>query len=115
MLACLSHVSLFGRALIFIPRVRSKTHLCFSVVYLSAVRLLEQNFNGRRLAHLLLKYPQNVTNMWPYLRQRELEVKNRMYAYKESFLAKYFRDSDPIAERLRTSPDNEKQMIVAVR
>jgi hypothetical protein len=99
----------------FVSRIFLRAHLHFYEVYLSALRLLEQNFNGRRLAHLMLKYPQNTTNMWPYLRQRELEVKIRMQLYKESFLAKYFEGFDPISERLRTSPDNEKQMIVAIR
>ena len=92
-----------------------QAHLHFYKVYLSAFCLLEHNFNGCRLARLMLKYPQNTTNMWPYLRQRELEVQNRVQVYKESFLAKYFEDFDPISERLRTSPDNDKQMIVAIR
>jgi hypothetical protein len=80
------------------------------LVYLSATRILEQKFNGRRLAHLTLKYPHTMINMWPYLLQRELEAKTRLHAYNQSFLAKYFQDFDPISERLRISPDNEKQI-----
>lgn len=85
------------------------------LVFLSAVRVLKQNYNGHRLARFMLKYPQNTTNLWPYLRQRELEVKTRIQAYNESFLAAYFNGLHPISEGLRTSPDHEHQLVVAVR
>jgi hypothetical protein len=93
----------------------SKAHPRLAVVYLSAITLLKRNFDGRRLAYMTSKYPQNMTNMWPYLRQRELEVNARIHAYNESFLAKYFKGFCPISERLRTGPDNEKQVVVAIR
>jgi hypothetical protein len=98
------------------PYFLSTAYLCFDIVYLSAVRLLEQNFSGRRQAHLMLRYPQTMTNMWPYLRLRELERKTRIYAYKESFLAaQYFKGFNPISEHLYACPDNDKQLVVAIR
>lgn len=84
-------------------------------MYLSATRLLEQHYHGRRLTHVLLKYPKNMTNMWPYLRQREREVETRMQVYAASFVAKHFKGLIPVDEHLLTSPDNEKQIVIATR
>lgn len=84
-------------------------------VYLSAVQRLALNFGGRRLAVFIQEYPQNRTNMWPYLRFRELELSSRKARYEQSFLARYFTSSNPISAHLWTSPDHERQITVAVR
>jgi hypothetical protein len=59
----------------------------------------------------------NRTNLWPYLRQRRAEVAARREAYSLSFLAKFFHGLEPISisARLWTSPDNEKQVVLALR
>jgi hypothetical protein len=57
-----------------------------------------------------------MTNFWPYLRQREQEVLERKNAVMNSFLQQAFRGpSELISERLWSSPDNEKQVTVAMR
>ena len=56
-----------------------------------------------------------MTNMWPYLHRREHELLFRKQKYHESFLAKVFKHTSPISERLWSSPDHEKQITVAVR
>ena len=57
-----------------------------------------------------------MTNFWPYLRQREQEVLERKNAVMSSFLQPAFRGpSALISERLWSSPDNEKQVTLALR
>ncbi|KAF9468607.1 hypothetical protein BDZ94DRAFT_1245823 [Collybia nuda] len=56
-----------------------------------------------------------MTNMWPYLRQRETELFMRMQIYRESFLNQALKGHDRISVRLWTSPDNAKQITVAIR
>jgi hypothetical protein len=57
-----------------------------------------------------------MTNFWPYLRQREQEVLERKNAVMNSLLQPAFRGpSGPISERLWSSPDNEKQVTLALR
>jgi hypothetical protein len=57
-----------------------------------------------------------MTNFWPYLRQREQEVLERKNAVMSSFLQPAFRGSSGlISERLWSSPDNEKQVTLALR
>ncbi|OBZ68978.1 hypothetical protein A0H81_11080 [Grifola frondosa] len=59
-----------------------------------------------------------MTNMWPYLRLREAEALHWRQVYEESFLANFFRVTslpNPIANHLWTSPDDERQIIIALR
>ncbi|KAF7985537.1 hypothetical protein HWV62_3777 [Athelia sp. TMB] len=84
-------------------------------VYLSAIRLLEKKFYGRRLARMLLKHSQHTTNMWPYLRGRSEELEVIMRAYTQTFLPRCLEFSLPISQHLRTNPENEKQMVIATR
>jgi hypothetical protein len=84
-------------------------------VYLSAGYILTQRFSGHRLTRLIQDYPLNRTNMWPYLRLRQVEFISRTQAYQNSFLGKYLKNHNSISERLWTSPDNERQVVVALR
>lgn len=57
-----------------------------------------------------------MTNFWPYLRQRKEEVLQRKNAVMSSFLQSAFRGpSELVSERLWSSPENEKQVTVALR
>lgn len=59
-----------------------------------------------------------MTNMWPYLRFREEEALRRHERYNKSFVAKYYRGRglpNPISSGLWGSPDNERQIAMAVR
>ena len=59
-----------------------------------------------------------MTSMWPYLRLRETEIAKRRRLYEGSFIARFFRKVvllNPIATRVRASPDNPKQLSVAVK
>ena len=87
----------------------------YAPVFLSAAWILESKFSGRRWSQLTLKYAPNVTNFWPYLRLRELEVESRMRHFENSFLGRYFKDLRPIERRLWNSQDNENQLTVAIR
>ncbi|KAF7346173.1 hypothetical protein MSAN_01844100 [Mycena sanguinolenta] len=89
--------------------------------YLSAVDRLKREFTGQRLKLMLEKYPQATTNMWPYLRQRRQEVSTRKQEYRTSFLSRAItltsgsESGNPISERLWTSPDHERQIVIALR
>ncbi|KAJ7784704.1 hypothetical protein B0H16DRAFT_1402773 [Mycena metata] len=90
-----------------------------NAVYLSAFHRLNRNFAGKRLTAVLKEYPraQTMTNMWPYLKQRTEEVSARKREYSSSFLGRLFpRDSSgTISEQLWTSPDHERQIVIALR
>lgn len=60
-------------------------------------------------------YSLSMTNMWPYLRIRQQEVSLRKNVYLRSFMGKFLKDRNPISERLWMSPDNERQVVVALR
>ncbi|KAL1950765.1 hypothetical protein VTO73DRAFT_5889 [Trametes versicolor] len=88
-------------------------------VYLSASSVLAKDYRGRRLQDDVLKrYSQAMTNMWPYLRVRKAEVVARRRIYEASFvprLLERYGPADPISTHLWASPDNPKQIVVAVR
>ncbi|KAI9465027.1 hypothetical protein BJY52DRAFT_1209866 [Lactarius psammicola] len=87
-------------------------------VYSSAYYILCKDFSGKRLSIILQQYgPSSLRmNFWPYLRQREQEVLERKNAVMSSFLFPAFRGpGDLISARLWASPDNEKQLTVALR
>ncbi|SJL07371.1 uncharacterized protein ARMOST_10718 [Armillaria ostoyae] len=85
-------------------------------VYLSASQRILRDFPGRRFALLLETYPQNMTNMWPYLRLRKQEVAQRRGMYEASFLSRVFEQNKAIiSPRVWTSPDHEHQAMMAVR
>ena len=57
-----------------------------------------------------------MTNFWPYFLQREREVSERKNAVIGSFLRPAFQGPvDIISARLWSSPENEKQLTVALR
>lgn len=56
-----------------------------------------------------------MTNMWPYLRQRQRELAERAAKFRSSFLSTVFEGRDVIAPRLWTNPDHEKQVTIALR
>ncbi|KAI0700037.1 hypothetical protein C8T65DRAFT_728852 [Cerioporus squamosus] len=88
-------------------------------VYLSASCILTGKYHGHRLQDdVLRKHSQAMTNMWPYLRARELEVVERRRAYESTFFARFFqkcRLANPVSSRLWASPDSPRQLLVAVR
>ncbi|KAJ7459732.1 hypothetical protein FB451DRAFT_1045665 [Mycena latifolia] len=86
-------------------------------VYLSAFYRLSRNFAGKRLSAMLAKHPQAMTNMWPYLEQRTQELSTRKQIYASSFLGRLFPSGagNPISEHLWTSPDHERQIVIAIR
>jgi hypothetical protein len=88
-----------------------------SIVYSSSYHKLSRYFSGRRLS-LVLQQCGSVLmiNFWPYLQQREQEVSERKNARMDSFLQSVFRGpSDLISSRIWSSPENEKQLTVALR
>ncbi|KAH8989086.1 hypothetical protein EDB92DRAFT_1869515 [Lactarius akahatsu] len=87
-------------------------------VYSSAYYLLCKDFSGQRLFLVLQQYGPSslMMNFWPYLRQREHEILERKNAVMRSFLLPAFRGPGVlISARLWASPDNEKQLTVALR
>ncbi|KAF8208798.1 hypothetical protein K438DRAFT_1667040 [Mycena galopus ATCC 62051] len=86
-------------------------------VYLSAANSLSRDFAGKRLSLVLANYSQTTPNMWPYLQQRQQELFSRKDAYRSSFLGRVFPGGtkSPISERLWTSPDHERQIVIALR
>lgn len=91
--------------------------LRFATVYLSAIHILSSNYAGRRLDAILKQHPRNMTNFWPYLRFRMAEVSERRHVFKRSFLGQYTESLgyDPLSKHLWTSPNDEKQVGVAIR
>ncbi|KAF5389222.1 hypothetical protein D9757_003490 [Collybiopsis confluens] len=84
-------------------------------IYLSASARLARNFAGDRLKRILHRLQVNMIDMWPYLLQREGETKYRRRIFEESFLGRVFSGRTVIAPRLWTSPDNYKQVVIAIR
>ncbi|KAF9077602.1 hypothetical protein BDP27DRAFT_1311333 [Rhodocollybia butyracea] len=84
-------------------------------IYLSASTRLARNFAGYRLNRILYRLPANTIDMWPYLLQREGEKKYRKRVFEESFLGRAFKGKTAIAPQLWTSPDNDKQITIAIR
>ncbi|KAG5637365.1 hypothetical protein H0H81_004830 [Sphagnurus paluster] len=84
-----------------------------ALIYVSAVQRLKRMFPGRRLNIMLKRYPQNSTNMWPYLRQRLDECIACRRALRYPFLTKVIDAKAMISERLWINPDNFKQVTVA--
>jgi hypothetical protein len=86
-------------------------------VYSSAYYKLSRDFSGRRLSLVLQQCSSPLmTNFWPYLRQREQEVLKRKNTVMGSFLESAFRGpNELVSERLWSSPENEKQVTVALR
>ncbi|KAG1836361.1 hypothetical protein DFJ58DRAFT_865181, partial [Suillus subalutaceus] len=85
-------------------------------VYLSAAHILTQKYHGRRLNQIMKRHPQNTTNMWPYLRQRQNEMVFWKHAFRNSWVGRYHSSLgiDPLSARLWTSADDEKQVVVAL-
>ena len=89
-----------------------------STVYSSAYYKLCKDFSGGRLSIVLQQYGSASLkmNFWPYLLQREQEILERKDVVMNSFLLPAFRGpGDLISVRLWASPDNEKQLTVALR
>ncbi|KAJ3815312.1 hypothetical protein F5876DRAFT_30832 [Lentinula aff. lateritia] len=84
-------------------------------IYLSASTRLARNFSGYRLNRIMHRLPVNMMNMWPYLLQRQGEEKFRRRVFEESFLGRVFSGTSVIAPRLWASPDNDKQIVIAIR
>lgn len=86
-------------------------------MYLSAAHLVNRDFRGRRLLEDTKQYSQDMINFWPYLRFRHDEVTKRRRIYAQSFLPALRADKKiaGISERLWGSPDNEKQLAIALR
>lgn len=94
------------------------TWLIAYIVYLSASHILRQRHTGLRLSQDIAQYSQAMTNMWPYLRVRENEAAERRRAYEASFLGTFMRTRglpEPIAARLWSSPDDHRQIGMALR
>ncbi|KAJ7758529.1 hypothetical protein DFH07DRAFT_741558 [Mycena maculata] len=86
-------------------------------MYLSAFHRLTRYFAGERLSAVLKKHSETMTDMWPYLEQRTQELCGRKRQYSSSFLGRVFPpgSSSAISDRLWTSPDHERQTVVALR
>ncbi|TFY75872.1 hypothetical protein EWM64_g8140 [Hericium alpestre] len=84
-------------------------------VYLSAGERLSQDFSGRRSALMRMQYSSVQVNMWPYLRYREQETEQWKHFFEATFLGQFYRGFAPIASRLWSSPDHERQLTIAVR
>ena len=88
-----------------------------TLVYLSAIPIMNRVFGTRRLALLSGKHNMNMsmTNFWPYLKQLRHELVERQMFYARSFLSRFFGEHIPIADRIWGCPDNDKQLTVALR
>ncbi|TFY61292.1 hypothetical protein EVJ58_g4607 [Rhodofomes roseus] len=87
-------------------------------VYLSAFHVLKRQHDGRRFSQDVSQYSQAMTNMWPYLRLRVIEALQRRRIYEATFLAKFIYSRglpNPIADRLWSSPDDHKQIGIALK
>jgi hypothetical protein len=97
--------------------MNSSAYTYISTVYSSAYYKLSEDFSGRRLSLVLERSGSaSMINFWPYLRQREQEASERKNAVMSSFLRSLFQGpTDIISPRVWASPENEKQLIVALR
>ncbi|KAF8335438.1 uncharacterized protein EI90DRAFT_3287941 [Cantharellus anzutake] len=87
-------------------------------VYLSALSILQHRYAGDRLEEYLKPFRTSLSqlNLWPYLRYRQAEQASRRKAFNESFLGNQFLAGHlPIDCRLWCSPNNERQIVVAIR
>ncbi|KAJ4482205.1 hypothetical protein J3R30DRAFT_3457761 [Lentinula aciculospora] len=84
-------------------------------IYLSASTRLASKFAGYRLNRIMHRIPASMMNMWPYLLQREGEKNFRRRVFEESFLGRVFKGRRTIAPQLWASPDNDKQIVIAIR
>ncbi|KAJ3769615.1 hypothetical protein FB446DRAFT_672222 [Lentinula raphanica] len=83
--------------------------------YLSASTRLARQFAGYRLNRIMHRLPATMINMWPYLLQREGEERFRRRVFDDSFLGRVFKGRRLISPQLWTSPDNDKQIVIAIR
>ncbi|KAG9101239.1 hypothetical protein FRC06_003247 [Ceratobasidium sp. 370] len=92
-------------------------------VYLSATHTLMRDFPGSRLnaVQANIKEPR-MTSMWAYLRARQKEVDTRRKTFEQTWLGRCIQREDisicnhnPINARMWTSPDDERQIVVALR
>lgn len=85
-----------------------------SPVYVSAQILLISNFNGSRTEMVMSQAKDGVTNFWPFLKERQKELKILRDQWKTGFLRKVLPD-DPLSARLWTNPDDLSQVQIAMR
>ncbi|KIL67864.1 hypothetical protein M378DRAFT_984157 [Amanita muscaria Koide BX008] len=83
--------------------------------HLSAYHRLRREFPGQRTETQMKRSNANMTNVWPYLLQRQQELSTRKRIYMESFLSKAVGEWFTLTEHLWTSPDDPKQATVAIR
>ncbi|KAF5369567.1 hypothetical protein D9758_002578 [Tetrapyrgos nigripes] len=85
--------------------------------FVSAGTRISRDFAGKRLESVIAEYPPHIYNFWPYLQQRQKELTERHERYIQSFLGKFFSRENPhiVSQRLWTSPDNERQVVIALR
>lgn len=83
--------------------------------HLSAYHRLRREFPGQRTETQMKRSNANMTNVWPYLLQRQQELSTRKRIYRESFLSKAVGEWFTLTEHLWTSPDDPKQATVAIR
>ncbi|KAF8630847.1 hypothetical protein AX17_005206 [Amanita inopinata Kibby_2008] len=84
-------------------------------VYLAAYQRLKRDFPGRRTEATFAKYNINMTNMWPYLVQRQQEVSLWKEIYNKSFLHRAVGNWYVLADRLWSNPDHQNQVTIAYR
>ncbi|KAF9481156.1 hypothetical protein BDN70DRAFT_975720 [Pholiota conissans] len=89
--------------------------IVFELPYFAAYQQLLRTFPGARLRNVLSAYPSNVTNFWPYFSYRIDEVVERKSIYEASFLGRTVKGIYTISDNLWTSPDDPKQITIAVR
>lgn len=98
--------------------MRPKSDTRLLSVHISAQNRLSQYFPGRRSTIAMQDYKLPTTDMWPYLRWREEEVRTRRETFEKSFLGLYLNKKGlgiPISEKLWASLDDERQVVIAIR
>ncbi|KAF9565715.1 hypothetical protein CPC08DRAFT_629338 [Agrocybe pediades] len=83
--------------------------------YAAAVHQLQRKYPGSRSNDVLSQYAHQTTNFWPYLNLRNEEAHKRRLVYEASFLHRAMQGICTIDDSLWSSPDNEKQITIAVR
>ncbi|CAK5269788.1 unnamed protein product, partial [Mycena citricolor] len=111
-------VSQYAILISFVPREDLQNCTLVSrmfryAVYLSAYHRLCRDFPGQRLSHVVSSCSPLMSNMWPYLSYREQEMTTRKQYFRNSFLGRLYIDA--VSEHLWTSPDHERQIVVALR